>query len=571
MIDALSKLWTLLTPEERRGAVLMLILVICMAGFETLGVLSIAPFLSVLARPEIIQENQWYGIVFEKFEFKNKNDFILILGIATMVIVVVSSVFKIFTFHSMGRFIHMRRRALGTRLLNVYLNQPYEFFLSRNPSELTKNVLSEVDQLVFDLLQPLTMLLAQGAIATAMIILVFLYDPGMALFIVSVVGCLYAFIYMLVRKRLSRIGEARQIADAQRYKSCNEALGGIKDVKVAHAVNSYLRGFSQASHEFSRHSATSETLSQSPLYIVEAVGYSGLILISLFLLWRSGDMAQVLPALGLYGFAAYRLLPAVQIMYRGVARLRFSSATLENIHRDMCLPIPVEHQSQESFIPMHEISLDKIRFSYPSSADNLILSDVNIVIPANSTVGIVGKSGTGKSTVMDILLALLKPQSGTLMVDGVVIDSTNEAKWQRSIGYVPQHIFLADVSLAENIAFGIPVEDIDMQAVERAARTAQIHDFAMNELPQGYRTLVGDRGIRLSGGQRQRVGIARALYRDPPVLCMDEATSALDVDTEKSINEAIRKLSGIKTVIVIAHREASLTICDLIIKIEKNN
>ncbi len=545
----------------------MLILVVCMAGLETLGVLSIAPFLSALARPGIVEENQWYRAFFERFGFSRNTEFIVVLGMVTMVIVVTSSVFKTLTFHFVWRFIHLRRHSLSTRLLSVYLKQPYEFFLSRNPSELTRNVLSEVDQIIFDILQPLTMLFAQGAVAVAMVVLVFFYDPWMAIFIVAAVGILYASIYMAVRQRLAIIGRARQQADSDRYKACNEVLGGIKDVKVAHAAKSYLQGFSRASHEFSRHSAMAETLSQSPLYIVEAVGYSGLILISLFLLWRSGDMAQVLPALGLYGFAAYRLLPAVQIMYRGFSRLRFSSAALENIYRDVSLPTPVEQPSRDFFVPKDEICLRNIHFSYPSSPETPVLAGIDIVIRANSTVGIIGRSGAGKSTVMDILLALLKPQVGALTVDGVVIDSANEASWQRSIGYVPQHIYLADVSLAENIAFGIAPEHIDMQAVERSARMAQIHDFAVNDLPQGYSTLVGDRGVRLSGGQRQRVGIARALYRDPPVLCMDEATSALDMHTEKAVNDAIRSLSGLKTVVIIAHREASLKDCDAVVTI----
>lgn len=570
MTDAFQKIWSLLTLVERRKAMLLLILVICMAGLETLGVLSIAPFLSVLARPNIIQENKWYREIFEEFGFLNNADFISVLGFVTIAIVIFSSAFKVITFHFVVRFIHMSRHSISTRLLHVYLHQPYEFFLTRNPSDMAKNVLSEVDQIVFDLLQPLTMLLAQGAIAIAMVLLVFIYDPLMAIAIVVTVSLLYYCIYMLVRKRLARTGAARQQADSSRYKASNEALGGIKDVKMAHATREYIKGFSRASHEFSRNSAAAETLSQSPLYIVEAVGYSGLILISLFLLWRSGDMAQVLPALGLYGFAAYRLLPAVQIMYRGIARLRFSSAALENIHKDISLPILLEKNTQSSMCPRREICLRDVYYSYPASPEEFILSGINITIPANSTVGLIGRSGAGKSTVMDILLALVKPHSGSVIVDGVVIDSENQSEWQRSIGYVPQHIYLADVSLAENIAFGVALENIDMQAVERAARIAQIHDFAINELPQGYYTLVGDRGIRLSGGQRQRVGIARALYRDPPVLCMDEATSALDARTEQELNDAIRVLSGLKTVVIIAHREASLKNCDQIVTIGSN-
>ncbi|MBH1964878.1 MAG: ABC transporter ATP-binding protein [Comamonadaceae bacterium] len=569
MSKTLTKIWSLFAPAEQHKAIWMLLLVILMAMAEIAGVLSIVPFLSVLARPAVVHENRWLGSAYEALGFANEASFIVALGLTTMAVVIASSTFKALTFHVVGRFVHMQRQSLGVRLLSTYLRQPYEFFLARNSSELTKSVLSEVDQLTFDLLQPLSMLIAQGTVVVAMVVLVFAYDPWMAICIVVAVGLLYSAIYLLVRQRLSHIGSARQAANTTRYKSCSEVLGGIKDVKITHATDAYLTRFSQASREYSRHSATAETLSQSPLYVVEAVGYTGLILIALVLLWRSGDMAQVLPALGLYGFAAYRLLPAVQIMYRGLARLRFSSATLDNIHQDLSLPQPPDFgQPDHPIAPQREIRLQSICYAYPSAPGKPVLDGVELVIPANTSVGISGKSGAGKSTLMDIILGLLQPQSGTLSVDGIPIEHSNVAAWQRAIGYVPQHIYLADASVAENIAFGVPRGQINMQAVERAARTAQIHDFISHELAEGYDTLVGDRGIRLSGGQRQRVGIARALYHDPAVLCMDEATSALDTDTEEALNSAIRNLSGSKTILVIAHREASLRACDTVISMD---
>jgi ABC-type multidrug transport system fused ATPase/permease subunit len=313
--------------------------------------------------------------------------------------------------------------------------------------------------------------------------------------------------------------------------------------------------------------ATNDTLSQSPLYLVEAIGYSMLIVIALALLLRSNDVAHVLPALGLYGFAAYRMLPAAQIMYRGFAKLKVSSAALQSIHHDLTLPIEQEVTGTSVLAPQKEIRLQGIRYTYPSAPEKPVFDGFDLLIPANTTIGIVGKSGAGKSTLMDLLLGLLQPESGTLSVDGTEITINNIAAWQRAIGYVPQHIFLADASVTENIAFGVPHNVIDMQAVECAARVAQIHDFVTHEMPKGYETKIGDRGIRLSGGQRQRIGIARALYRDPPVLLMDEATSALDSQTEMALNEAVLNLSGRKTIIIIAHKESSLKFCQKIISI----
>lgn len=557
--------WALFAPTEKRRAVVMLGLVILMALAETLGVLSIMPFLSVLARPEIVNEQPALQMFYRFSGAADMREFILALGLATMAVVVLSSAFKIVTLHLLNRFVHFQRHSISARLLSRYLHQPYEFFLTRNPSLLGKNVLSEVDQLVLELIQPLAMLIAQGMVVLAMALVVLFYDPWMALCIGAVVGALYGTIYFLVRKRLARIGAQRAAANSGRYQACNEALGGIKDVKVTHAAPVYMDAFARHSRAYSRHKATAETLTQSPLYIVEATGYSGLIAIALVLLWQSGDIGLVLPALGLYGFAAYRVLPAVQIMYRGLARLRFSSAILGDLHRDLELPQQHLRHGDSSFDPQREIRLQGIHYAYPASPERPVFEGLDLAIPARTSVGITGKSGAGKSTLMDLFLGLLHPQAGALYVDGTMIDATNVLDWQNSIGYVPQHIYLCDASVAENIALGTPVNDINMEAVEEAARAAQIHEFIDNELPHGYRTRVGERGVRLSGGQRQRIGIARALYGDPSVLFFDEATSALDQETEERLNDAIKALAKEKTVILVAHREATLRMCQQVI------
>lgn len=561
MISTLKNIWLLFVPNERRKATAMLLLVILMAITEAAGVLSIMPFLSVLGRPDIVQENPWLHGLFEASGIGDIRRFTIALGIASIAIVVASSIFKVVTQHVLNRFIHFLRHSISARLLAKYLRQPYTFFLSRNTAELNKNILSETDQLLFNLIQPLAQLIAQGTVVLAMSTLMIAYDPWMAISIIVVVGGLYALIYGLVRQRLERSGIERVAANHERYQASNEALVGIKDVKVTHSAAAYVQRFSRASRTYSRHLATSDTLSQTPLFLVEAVGYSGLILIALLLLMRSDDIAHVLPALGLYGFAAYRMLPAAQIMYRGLAKLKFSSPAMAAIHHDLALSEEAEAVSGDVIVPQREIRLEGIRFAYPASPDKPVLDSFHLTIPARGSIGIVGKSGAGKSTLMDLLLGLLRPQAGALYVDTKAIDSGNMAAWQRSIGYVPQQIFLSDASVAENIAFGIPKHDIDMRAVERAAGAAQIHDFIIGELPDGYATPIGERGMRLSGGQRQRIGIARALYGDPPVLCMDEATSALDSQTEEAVNEAIRNLTGDKTIIVIAHRASSLAYC----------
>ena len=562
MTGDLRKIWEILTPRERRRAVGMLVLVILMALADTAGVLSIMPFLSVLGRPAVIHENPWLQQVYTSLGFTQTRQFMIALGVASIGVVIASSAFKVITQHALNRFVHLTRHSISARLLSRYLHQPYEFFLSRNSADLSTNILSETDHLLFNLVQPLAQLVAQGAVILAMGLLIVIYDPLMAVVILLAVALLYGTIYGVVRKRLARIGSERVAENRNRYQACNEALGGIKDVKVNHAASAYMSRFNAASRLYSRHLAANDTLSQTPLYLVEAVGYSGLILIALTLLMRSGDVAHVLPALGLYGFAAYRMLPAAQIVYRGFAKLRFSSKGLDAIHGDLKLEEERVAEAATALVPEREIRLDGIRFAYPASSHEPIFDNFSLSIPAHTSLGITGRSGAGKSTLMDLLLGLLRPQDGTISVDGVEVTAGNVSQWQRAIGYVPQHIYLADASVAGNIAFGVPEPEIDMRAVERAARAAQIHDFIAGELPSGYGTYVGERGVRLSGGQRQRIGIARALYRDPPVLLFDEATSALDIETERALNEALSQISSKKTILVIAHKHETLERCN---------
>jgi ABC-type multidrug transport system fused ATPase/permease subunit len=567
MLRDLKKIWAILAPAERRKTTWMLFLSVLMAIAETLGVVSVMPFLSVLGRPDVIHENHYLNAAYVRFGFEDARGFVLAMGLASISLVIASSAFKTVTLHVLNRFVHLLRHSISSRLLSRYLHQPYEFFLARNPTALGKNVLSEVDQLIFQLLQPLSKLMAQGCVVLAMGILIFAYDPLTAACIIAVLALLYGVIYGLVRKRLGVTGRERVAANGRRYQACNEALSGIKDVKITHSAEAYQQHFERASRLLSRHMATSETLSQAPLYLVEATGYSVLIVIAMVLLLRSNDIAHVLPALGLYGFAAYRILPAAQIMYRGFAKLKFSSASLNGIHRDLMLPEERIAPATSPLQPRGEIRLQGIRYAYPAAPDKPVFDEFDMAIPVNSSVGIAGKSGIGKSTLMDLLLGLLQPQAGTLSVDGMPITAENVAAWQRTIGYVPQHVYLADISVAENIAFGAARKDIDMEAVRHAARAAQIHDFIVGELPEKYDTRIGAHGVRLSGGQRQRIGIARALYRDPAVLFMDEATSALDPQTEEALTDAIRQLSGSKTIVVIAHREASLQGCQEVLEL----
>lgn len=407
-------------------------------------------------------------------------------------------------------------------------------------------------------------MLSYGIVLVSMIGILLVYDPVMAISTASVLFVFYSIIYFIVRKKLAQIGIEFTEANQNRFQICQEALSGIKDVIINNAKDGYIEEFEKSSRIFARHIATRETLSQIPLNIIETVGYGCLIGLAIILVLSDKDVSEILPVLGLYGFAAYRMLPAAQSIYRSLAQLKFSQQVLNVLYPEFKIgykeKIIHNLNSDQTLNFSKTIKLENITFSYNN--DRKIIKNFSMEIEKNTSIGIVGKSGSGKSTLMDIMLGLLKPQQGKIRIDDVEIELESCHEWRDIVGYVPQSIYLADKSIAENIAFGIPIDEINMDQVILVAQQAQIHEFINNDLPQGYNEIIGERGIKLSGGQRQRVGIARALYKKPQVLFMDEATSALDDETERLITQSIAKLNGQITMVIIAHRLNTLAYVD---------
>lgn len=569
MLNTLKQLWQILTPLDKRKLLLVLALVMIMALIEAAGVVSIMPFLAVLSNPQIIESNIILKKLYAFFSSNTPQQFIMYLGILSLIVVIVSTCVKILAQYVLNSFSSLQRHYFASRLLKIYLQQNYEFFIQRNSSTLIKNILSEVDELIGTMIIPALNLMSYGVVLLAMIGILLVYDPVMAISTTCILGTFYLSIFWLVRKKLDQIGKSFTEANSERYQSCQEALGGIKDVIINDAKQGYIESFEQSSRIFARHIATRDTLGQVPLYIIETVGYGCLIILAIILVMSGKDVSHILPVLGLYGFAAYRMLPAAQIMYRAITQIKFSQQVFNVLEPEFAL----EHRkeafpSRSSAIEFQkEIQIEGLGFSYPNHSDKLVLQNFNLTIGKNSSMGIVGKSGSGKSTLMDIMLGLLHPQSGRILVDGVELTHDHWHAWRSIVGYVPQHIYLADKTVAENIAFGVTPDSIDMQAVKFSAQQAQIDDFITQNLSHGYNTMVGERGVMLSGGQRQRIGIARALYKNPQILFMDEATSALDMETEAAVNEAIQSLSGQKTMVIIAHRESAVARCDRILQL----
>ncbi len=571
MLSSLKQLWQILSPLDKRKVIYVFILVMGMAFIESAGVISIMPFLAVLSNPNVVESNYYLKQLYDFTGAANKQNFILYLGFLSLFVVICSTVFKIVTQYAVNRFASLQRHYFSTRLLKTYLQQNYEFFIQRNSATLAKNILSEVDQLIWTMILPALTLMSYGVVLLFMVGILLLYDPLMAIATAFVLGLFYASIYMLVRKKLTQIGQEFTQANKERYQTCQEALAGIKDVMINNAEHGYIKQFEESSRVFARHIATRETLGQVPLNVIETVGYGCLIGLAMLLVVSGKEVSHILPVLGLYGFAAYRMLPAAQNMYRAISQIKFSEQVLSVLKPEFALEKDelkhIEKDSTQYLKFEHSIRLENISFAYPNRMESPILNNFSLEVKKNASLGIVGKSGSGKSTLMDIILGLLFPQQGKVYIDDVELTANNITQWRDLVGYVPQNIYLADKSIAENIAFGVAKIDIDLKRVEFVARQAQIDDFIQSQLPLGYHTLVGERGVMLSGGQRQRIGIARALYKNPKVLFMDEATSALDTETEQAVNEAIQNLNGKMTMVIIAHRESAVAQCNQILKL----
>lgn len=577
MADTFRKILDLLDAKERRSALLLFGMMLVMGLFEVIGVGSIMPFISVVANPEIVSTNPYLATLHDGLGFTNRDSFLVFLGGVVFILVIGSLTFTAVTHWTMVRYAYNRNYALSCRLLRGYLGQPYSFFLNRNSSDLGKTMLSEVEQVVEWNLMAVMKLTANAIVALCLILLIVAVDPFVALSAMAIVGGAYTFIYLILRRYVSRIGAKRVRANQDRFQVAQEALGGIKDVKVLGLEDIYMDSFRRPASRFATTQANNRIISEMPKFALQGLLFGGmlLLLVSLLLL-EGGSLANVLPIIGLFAFAGARLIPALEQVYRALTALRFGKPALDALHKDLAISDQVgtrtkanePHEQSEPIRLRSRIELDRVSYTYPGGT-RPVLSDLSLVIDARTTVGIVGTTGAGKTTVLDIVLGLLEPQHGGLLVDGNRISAATARAWQRNIGYVSQSIFLIDDTVAANIALGVPREEIDQGAVERAARIAELHNFVIRDTPAGYRSVVGERGVRLSGGQRQRIGIARALYHDPDVLVLDEATSALDTLTERAVMDAVHNLSHRKTIIIVAHRLTTVCDCDCIFLLEQ--
>jgi ABC-type bacteriocin/lantibiotic exporter with double-glycine peptidase domain len=569
MVSIFKKILKLLDERERKRLYLLFGIMTISGIIEVAGIVSILPFLSLITNPTLINDNRILNWLYTTLNFQSSNRFLIFIGVMVLLILIVSNILVILTMWGVARFTNMRTFTISRLLLSRYLHQPYVFFLNKNTSELGKNILSEVSSVTSGVLIPLIQIISRGIVALFIFIMLIAVEPFLALFVMVILGASYVFIYKVVKKKISNIGKRRFSANAEHYKVVVEAFGGIKQLKLLGFEDIFISRFSKPASEYSRHNATYQIISGMPRYIMEVIAFGGIISVVLYLLASARGFQDALPIIGLFAFAAYRIMPALQNIFASITTIRFYVHSLDVLYEDIYSFEDKSYTttySKKKFPPLNlkkELKLEEISFSYPGTRKPVI-DNLNLKIYSNTSVAFVGKTGVGKTTIADIILGLLRPSSGRILIDGVEITDENLHEWQKNLGYIPQDIYLLDDTVTRNIAFGVPDEKIDMNIVKSAAQIANIHNFVIEELSNGYQTVVGERGVRLSGGQRQRIGIARALYHNPGVLILDEATSALDGSTENEVFEAINNIARTKTLIIIAHRLTTVRDCDVI-------
>jgi len=568
LLEAYRRVYHVLPDKSRRQALLVLPFMVLNGLIEAAGVGGILPLMTAATDPKAPERNKLVGWLYAHIRTDSYQEFLLILSLGTLALFALVNVFGALTFWMSSRFSNDARHAIATRILRCYLARPYSWYLGQNSSELTKDVLSEVDAVTHEVIMKLATL-TNYLISSVLIFLGLMYiDFVMALSTVLILTMVYKAIFSYFKGKLQIIGEERLEANTERFRTVSEALSVVKEVRAFSRRNHFIGRFEAPSKSFSDTQTSHQLMAQLPRYITETIAIAAILGVMMYLIVQGNP--TVLPMVTLYIMATWRLVPAVQNIYKNAIQVQFHLPALGAVDRAISHPPARGWEFQDSVQAMEvhdSLAVVNGEFQYPGS-ELPALRNINLKIPKKSSIALVGRTGEGKSTLADVLAGHLELKSGSLQVDGQSLGPDELARWRDSVGIVPQEIFLLDDTVRRNIALGLDDSEVDEERMKAAARTAQIDEFVTEELKDGYQTKLGERGISLSGGQRQRIGIARALYTDPEVLIFDEATSSLDKVTEKAVMDAIETLQGEKTLILIAHRLSTIKQCNQIALIE---
>jgi len=536
---------------------------------EIISIGLIIPFLSAITAPNVIFENEYIQPLLSFFQINSDYSLIFFLTVTFCIASAISAGLRLVTLWLQTRFCYSIGANLSSQIYKNSLYQEYSTHISRNSSEFISTIVSKTSASISFAILPTLNILSSSLVLVAITATLILIQPIVALSAFMLFGSMYAGVIMLTNKRLHIDSEKISHEQDQVIKILQEGFGSIRDILVSNTQEVYLRTYSLSFHALQRAWSNVEIIKGSPRYIIEAFGVIAIALLALFFSTQPNGVIAALPILGAMALGAQRMLPILQLIYSSFSSLRAGFASLSDVLELLDEPTnEILIKSSVNKIPLNKkIKIENLKFKY-SPDGSKILNGINLEIPKGSILGIIGATGSGKSTFIDILMGLLHPVSGSLSVDDTIITETNKFGWQAELAHVPQSIFLIDSSIAENIALGVPKLDIDHDLVKKSAMQAQIHETILS-WKDGYSSIVGERGVRISGGQRQRIGIARALYKKASVIIFDEATSALDSDTETSVMRSIINLNKEITIIIVAHRLTTLKNCSNIIELSE--
>ncbi|QVL50284.1 MAG: ABC transporter ATP-binding protein [Thiocapsa sp.] len=573
IIRLLRDLKNVLSPAQRWQLVKFQFLAILMAFSEIIGIISIAPFIAIVADPSRIDQQGILATLYQWSGAQSSNQFLIYLGVSVLIVLSLSTLVSIFGNYVTARYSHRFHADLSNRLFSYYLNRPWLYHAVTPSNVLFNRAVSEASRVSQNVIAPLLRANASAVFSLTMIAGLIVTDPAVAAFGFVIFGLTYLIIFRTVRGRLKGGGKRLGEVNKTLWKIMAEGFGGIKDVILLGRQETFVSSHRKLSLVVADIKVQQDTLGVTPKYLIQLVAFGLMISLVLYVLYtRDGELGSALPLLAVYAFAAFKLLPAFQQMYLFTTKIQGALPAFRAIEGDLLASLSDpgfgarssgKVGSRGTPIPLKVgVRFENVCFRYPGKQD-LAVDRLDLTIPARKVVGLVGPSGAGKSTLIDLLLALVEPESGRIYIDEKELTQNNKRGWQDSLGFVPQRIFLSNASIRENIAFGLPTEQIDEERVQAAIRMAHLDELILS-LPEGANTRVGERGVQLSGGQAQRIGIARALYHGTDVLILDEATAALDGITERLVMDAIHDFSGSKTILIIAHRLTTVKQCDFI-------
>ncbi len=571
MKDILKKLGYIFDKKQKRSMILLLIAIFLGAAAELVGVSLIMPLIQLISMPEVVEENPIISAVYKALNMQSVTDFFIFLVIVIIIIYFLKNIYMSVMYYAQYSFIYKNQLKCAGRLIDCYLKKPYTYHLDHNTSEMIRNIMLDTDRL-FQLILSVLNVASEGLLSLLLMTYLLVSDPIMSLAVALILGVCVGAFRLFTKKKTHSYGLQNQKYDGEMHKSINQALGAVKDIKILHREKYFVNRFVSCGEKKMTALIMNNFFGTVPKYLIETVCVAGIMGVLIYKLKTGTNLNSILPQLAAFAVAAFKLLPSVGKISNYLNGITFLRPSIDLIYHDLKETedmVGVEFRDRDTEVGIKssekEISIQHLSYRYPNT-DEDVLKDVNFKIPLGASIGLIGQSGAGKSTMADIILGILFPKEGYVRYGRINVHE-NPLRWSKKLAYIPQAIYLADETIRRNVAFGIDDDEIDEDKVWAALEEAQLSEF-VRSLPEGLDTEVGERGVRLSGGQRQRIGIARALYGNPEILVLDEATSALDNETEKAVMEAIDRLHGKKTLIIIAHRLTTIKNCEYVFKVE---